>query len=415
MTLGRRSDHPSEGRGLGQRRSLEVIRARVISLSRQPQCYTLLMLGDVHIDKSRGISPDSFFADLHSAARYVFEQGLPFFVSSHIAFMKAYLRAWREQAGAKAVADASAVLEAFSTDVRHNLHPALFLVTGFVHSVASSAWLALSKSIRIVPPLIIAVVVVYVTGDAWRILGTGFTPRFFCIVTLFLVASLLILIKFRGYWQKDFNIDESDVAVRMSLLDKIKHDLHDEGESVQVSPGAANDGSDERRCGSDDAPAWKQIHKLIELGAKPLPLVRPPNRGLRISHYCAYVAVSAFSLIVIALAVSASLIVVGTVLISAGETKDLAHTIHIYATLPGHFVITRQLVSLSLTLGAFATFFLVAGQHAEDRKELMDNALAVIRKVFVVYSVYARARDNAAEWTGIPVESPPFRPNAFNA
>jgi hypothetical protein len=386
-----------------------------ISLGRQPQCYTLLMLDDVHIDKPRDISADSFFAHLHCAAKYVFEQGLPFFVSSHITFMRAYLRSWREQAGAEAVADASAVLDTFSRDVRHNLHPALFLVTGFVHSVASSAWLALSKSIRLVPPLITAVVVVYVTGDAWRILGTGFTPRFFCIVTLFLVASLLVLINFKSYWQKDFNIGESDLTVRTSLLDKIKHDLQDEGESIQVSPGAANDVGDERRHGPDDTPAWNQIHKLIELGAKPLPLVRPPNRGLRISHYCAYVAVSAFSLIVIALAVSASLIVVGTVLISAGETKELAHTIHIYATLPGHFVITRQLVSLSLTLGAFATFFLVAGQHAEDRKELMDNALAVIRKVFIVYSVYARARDNAAEWTGVPVESPPLRPNALSA
>ena len=58
---------------------------------------------------------------------------------------------------------------------------------------------------------------------------------------------------------------------------------------------------------------------------------------------------------------------------------------------------------------------MVAGQHAEDRKELMDNALALIRKVFIVYSDYARARDNAAEWTGIPVESPPPRPNALSA
>jgi hypothetical protein len=33
----------------------------------------------------------------------------------------------------------------------------------------------------------------------------------------------------------------------------------------------------------------------------------------------------------------------------------------------------------------------------------MDNALALIRRAFVVYSVYGRAHDHAAEWTGLPV------------
>ena len=41
--------------------------------------------------------------------------------------------------------------------------------------------LSLSKSIRTVRPLITAVVVVFVTSDAWRMLGAGFTSRFFCL------------------------------------------------------------------------------------------------------------------------------------------------------------------------------------------------------------------------------------------
>jgi hypothetical protein len=321
--------------------------------------------------------------------------------------MVAYLKAWREQAGDEAVAEASADLEIFRAEDRHHFHRVLVLTAGFFLSVGSSAWLALSKSIRIVPPLITAVVVVFVTSDSWRILGTGFTPRFFGLVTLFLMSSLLFLIRFKGYWEKDFDIDASD-AILAVLLDEIKHELQNKQGGAQLSSRTANNVADEQQPDADEVSDWRHFHKLLDLGAKPLPLVKPAKPELRICHYCAYVAVSAFSLITIALAVSASMILVGLILINANETKDLAQSVHIYLTLPGHLVITRQLVSLSLSLGAFATLFVVAGQHAEDRKELMDNALALIRRAFVVYSVYGRAHDHAAEWTGLPVKSTPL-------
>lgn len=321
------------------------------------------------------------------------------------------MKAWREQAGDEAVAEASAELEAFSAEARHDFHLVLVLVAGFFLSVGSSAWLALSKSIRIVPPLITAVVVVFVTSDSWRILGTGFTPRFFGLVTLFLVSSLIFLIRFKGYWEKDFDIDESDATLAI-VLDEIKHELQYKQEAGQPSQRATDNVASAQRHDVNDVSEWQQFHGLIELGANPLPLVKPARRELRICHYCAYVAVSAFSLITIALAVSASMILIGLILINANQTKDLAQSVHIYLTLPGHLVITRQLVSLSLSLGAFATLFVVAGQRTEDREELMDNALALIRKAFVVYSVYGRAHDHAAEWTGVPFKSNRFTPEA---
>lgn len=321
--------------------------------------------------------------------------------------MEAYLKAWREQAGDEAVAEASADLEIFRAEDRHYFHRVLVLAAGFFLSVGSSAWLALSKSIRIVPPLITAVVVVFVTSDSWRILGTGFTPRFFGLVTLFLVSSLLFLIRIKGYWERDFDIDPSGATLAV-LLDEIQHELQSKQGAVQISQLTANNVPGEQQDDANDVSDWQRFHKLIGLGANSLPLVKPAKPGLRICHYCAYVAVSAFSLITIALAVSASMILVGLILINANETKDIAQSVHIYLTLPGHLVITRELVSLSLSLGAFATLFVVAGQHAEDRKELMDNALALIRRAFVVYSVYGRARDHVAEWTGLPVKSTPL-------
>jgi hypothetical protein len=370
------------------------------------------MAVDVHI-KPRDISPARFFADLQCIATYVFKQGLPFFVSSHIKFMKAYLKAWGEQGGdEEAVNIASEALKAFIKDARHNLNPILFLVTGFVNSVASSAWLTLSKSIRIVPPLITAVVVVFVASDSWRFLGTGFTPRFFCLVTLFLLSSLLFLIRFKGYWEKDFDVDESDVITVEGLLDKLEHGLRSAQEAVPLYQRLPNGVTGEQQHDANDASTWEQFNELVGLGAKPFPFVKPANLGFRICHYCAYVAVSLLSLIVVALAVSASLILVGVILITAEVTKDLAQSVYIYWMLPGHFVITRQLVSLSLSLGAFATLFVVAGQRTEDRKELMDSALALIRTVFIAYSVYGRAHDHAVEWTRVPVKSPPLAPEA---
>jgi hypothetical protein len=366
------------------------------------------VLANVHADKRREVSPASFFADLQCAAAYVFEQGLPFFARRHIKFMNYYLEVWQRTGDEEAVKHASHLVETFTREAEHNINPALFLVTGFVHSVASSAWLSLSKSIRIVPPLITAVVVVFVTSDAWRMLGAGFTLRFFCLVSLFLLSSLLFLIRFNDYWENDFDIDESDVTTMKELLDKIEHELRGTEEGVSLSQPAPNGVTGEQQHDLDDTSSWSKFSELIDLGVKPLPLVKPVNLGLRICHYCAYVAVSLFSLIVVALAVSASLILVGAIVISAKVTRELAQSIHIYWTLPGHFVITSQLVSLSLSLGAFATLFVVAGQRTEDRKELMDNALALIRRTFVVYSVYSRAHDHAAEWTGIPVEAPPL-------
>ena len=107
------------------------------------------------------------------------------------------------------------------------------------------------------------------------------------------------------------------------------------------------------------------------------------------------------SLIAVAVSVSLGLIAVGVILIDANETKLLADSVNVVWTIHGNFVITRQLLSLSFSLGAFAAFFLVAGQRIEDRQEFMRRMLSKLRGVLLIYSVYCRAYDYAAAWTGI--------------
>lgn len=70
--------------------------------------------------------------------------------------------------------------------------------------------------------------------------------------------------------------------------------------------------------------------------------------------------------------------------------------------LPGHVVLTTQLVSLSITLGCFAAFFLGAGQRPEDRTAFMNSGLTDLRRVLLAYSIYCRARSKAPVWTGVP-------------
>jgi hypothetical protein len=105
----------------------------------------------------------------------------------------------------------------------------------------------------------------------------------------------------------------------------------------------------------------------------------------------------------VALFVSISLIIVGLILINAKETQNLAGSVYIYQSFPG-VVITRQLLSLSFSLGAFAAFFLVAAQHADDRETFAKNILVRYRRSLLVYTIYCQAHDLARSWTDVPIE-----------
>jgi len=209
-----------------------------------------------------------------------------------------------------------------------------------------------------------------VTGDAWRILGTGFTSRFFILVSAFLVISLLFLTP-RDWWA-DVDVAEDE---HNRLLDGIKH--------------------------WDTGP----LRDFIRRGAGPVPMERPS--GFRkVYAYLTYLALIAFALIATALFVSVILTIVGLIMINANEAKSLAGSVDIYYRFPG-IMVTKQLLSLSLSLGAFAAFFLVAAQHTDDRDEFIKGTLTRYRRALLVYTTYCRARDSAEEWTGISVELKP--------
>jgi hypothetical protein len=339
-----------------------------------------------------------FLFGLNNTAMYAATRGSPLFLPSHISFLMAYVDGWlRTQPGPdyeKEKAVMEALFRHWPKSAKHLIlrllkagwipekAKRLLLLTPllmplavtlpwqFIWSSARSAWDILGKGIRSVPPLVTAVVVVFVTSDAWRILGTGFTPRFFLLVNGFLVASLLFLVR-RDWWA---DVDVAGVEVA-PLLEGIKH--------------WNRDSFDDFMC----------------RGATPVPVQKPC--GLRkVYAYLSYLALIAFALIATALFVSMILIIVGMILINTNEAKNLAGSVDIYHLFPG-IMVTKQLLSLSLSLGAFAAFFLVAALHSGDRDEFIKNTLTRYRCALLVYTTYCRARDSSKEWTGISIELKP--------
>ena len=281
------------------------------------------MITDVHKDKLSEL-PVPYFINLHKTAMYVFAHGTPFFIKRHFVFQADFVEKWIEKYPGKEGADA--VAEAFAgkrATRRVNLLSTLIqikwisssakswvmvatlaipvavfiLPLQFLLSTVSSGWHVLKKGVRSVPPLITAVVVVFVTSDAWRILGTGFTVRFFVLVGVFLLASLFFLIRYKDYWEEDIYVPEDEAN---KLLEGIR--------------------------------GQRNFDWLIERGAEVTPMIKPTGRRGQIAVYISYLALSAFSIIGAALFVSGGLILVGLILINADETKNLAQSVNIYWT-----------------------------------------------------------------------------------
>lgn len=335
-----------------------------------------------------------FLLCLNDTARYAASRGSPLFLPGHISFLMAYARGWQKQEPGpdKDEAVIEALFYRIPRSAKHLvlrlsqaewipgwvrqlllLTPfAISLLWQFIWSGMISAKDILGNGIRSVPPLVTAVVVIFVTSDAWRILGTGFTPRFFTLVIAFLLASLFFLV--RRDWWADVVVDDSDVE---SMLNGIRR--------------------------------WKtdSLNKLMDRGAKPVRMEKPG--GIRaVCAYLTYLTLIAFALIAVAVFVSIILIIVGLILVNANETKNIAGSVYAYESFSG-IVATKQLFSLSLSLGAFAAFFLVAAQRSDDRNDFIKNILDRYRRAMLVYTIYCQARDSAEELTRMSIAWKPHK------
>ena len=138
------------------------------------------------------ITPRQFFLDMNSVALYALSNGTPFFAYRHFSFIAKYMNAWQEQddyslifsmisyaSPQQNVAEIfmAMLLPARKLPVAIKLSLMLIPLTisvlwGNYTAIIDSFPNLMTKGVRSVLPLITALVVVFLTGDAWRILGT---------------------------------------------------------------------------------------------------------------------------------------------------------------------------------------------------------------------------------------------------
>jgi len=345
------------------------------------------------------MEPCKYLAALNEAGLYAMARGAPMVVRWHIVFLKRYIGAWLRESRGKEDEVYNAVTEALFGNwpelikgrVANRLYRTreaklgtifylpvyirvflygqigLTLFRALVRSVMKSTLDLLRTGVRGIPPLITAVVVVFVTSDAWKIFGGGFTVRFCILVIFLLLASCCFLVHWDP-WQ-DLGADETEAAQLLGDI-KRKHPM--------------------------------KFCEFTRCGIKSLPIAKPRGSSalwLRLRYW----TIALFAVMVFAGLVSAGLIFVGVILISFQETKDLAGSVQVYLRILSGAVITKQLLSLSFTLGALAPLFLVAAQRPDDRASFMKNLLVRHRRALLVYSIYCRAQAYSGVLTEVQV------------
>ena len=348
------------------------------------------------------LEPPKYLAALNETGLYAMTRGGPMVVRWHITFMKRYIGAWldkshgQEDEVSKAVTDTlfgacpelikGRIAKRLSrtTGAKHGsvLYVPVYirillytricftLFVELVRSVVSSTLDLLRTGVRGIPPLIAAVVVVFVTSDAWKIFGSGLTARFYTLVILLLLASCCFLVHWNPW--RDLGAEEAEAVL---LLAGIK----------QKNP--------------------MKFHEFTRRGIQIMPIARP--RGLSaLALRLRYWAIALFAVMVFAGLVSAGLILIGVILISYQQTTDLAGSVQVWLRIPDGAVITRQLLSLSFSLGALAPLFLVAAQRSDDRDRFMKDLLIRHRRALLVYSIYGRAQAHSGVLTEVQIVPP---------
>src|SRR5262249_1495742 len=154
----------------------------------------------------------------NNVAMYTLSMGAPFFMWRHLRFVANYINAWQREAR-----DDDSDIEALAPWPSMKVYAHIsqrtpkiikweFLVLYFFvplvqivmvrnyYAIRIAITELIAKGARSIPPLITALVVVFMTGDAWKIIaGIAFTWRFYLLITAFLLISLFFLIR-EDFW-----------------------------------------------------------------------------------------------------------------------------------------------------------------------------------------------------------------------
>lgn len=336
------------------------------------------------------LSPERFVNDMDAVASHVTGRGLPLLITGHYGWMARYLTSYFESAKAPqnitiGVSGPLSASVTFSANAeRRHLGPRtrslataqVFdrlwqLIRSLVVRLAVSAGLSIRSYVRTnalaSAPLIAAIVIVFFTGDSWKILGQGFDWQFFALLGFFLVFSLLGVADLRNL-KSHLSVSPADLGTKMrdpSVL------------SLSVA--------------------------LTNLGYE-LPHAPKVSRLAMINTAAVYLGIIMANLLLIGLLVSGGLVLIGLIRIDADLTRQLSGApARVILRLPGSMVITQELLSLSFTLGGLAilSFAFVTLQNREDRSNFVSTASSGLRNVLLAFTVYQAALENEAPLTGV--------------
>jgi hypothetical protein len=335
------------------------------------------------------LTPERFVNDMDALASYLAGRGLPLLITGHYGWMARYLTSYFKSAKAPknvtiGVGGPLPVSVTFPFNVeRSRLVPLtgvlaaaqVFdrlwqLIRSLVVRLAVSAGLSVRYYVRTnalaSAPLIAAIVIVFFTGDSWKILGQGFDWQFFALLGFFLAFSLLGVADLRNL-RSHFSVSPADL-------------------------------------GANADPSVRSLAaELTNLGYE-LPHAPMLSRLAMINTTTVYLGILTANLLLIGSLVSGGLVLIGLIRIDADLTSQLSGApAHVILRLPGNIVLTQELLSLSLTLGGLAvlSFAFVTLRNRKARSAFASAAASGLRSVLFAFTVYRAGLENEAALTGV--------------
>jgi hypothetical protein len=238
--------------------------------------------------------------------------------------------------------------------------------------VAWAGLRALSATFRLAltatPILLAILVVVFATGDAWRVYGDEPLVRFGALTLIILIVAVLALYR--------VVVDQGDAA---------------EGSGWRHMVAAMS----QRESVGPKLVAKTKASGLAVAGVTPADIT---HNGLwKLHRYNAYVLfwLTIFGqLVAVAFWISLMFIILGTIIVTKASASELLlgqpDVLWKFSLVGQTFIVSQQLLLLSVTLGAVAalTFATLGLQDKNSRKEFFDRSLADLREGLAMLSYY---------------------------
>jgi hypothetical protein len=213
------------------------------------------------------------------------------------------------------------------------------------------------SALRAVPPVLVAIVLLFVTADAWHMLAQPFNSRFWALFGLFMLFAGALAAQTAGG------------AKVMDLIDKSMTDA-----PLKVSKH------------NPALPIWLRLKAQTNIRCA-------TNRDVWYLRLV-LVAASVLQVAAVGLYVAASLVVVGMIGIDKSLATQLVGSPHVVWSYGGLIFLTRELIDISIILGAFAALYYAAvGLGDKDgREDFLHAGIQTLRRTSDMMLLYRAGR-----------------------